>query len=55
MMKLYGANPSPLFRKVTCGNLSFAGLAIDAGRWPHPARYYGALCARASFETVMAA
>ncbi|HTF36319.1 MAG TPA: glutathione S-transferase family protein [Myxococcota bacterium] len=36
------------------GNLSFAGIEIDAQRWPHTARYYGALLARPSFKTAMA-
>ena len=36
------------------GNLSFAGIEIDAQRWPRTARYYGALLARPSFKTAMA-
>lgn len=36
------------------GNLTFAGVEIDATRWPRTARYYRALLARPSFETAMA-
>jgi glutathione S-transferase len=36
------------------GNLTFAGVEIDARRWPRTARYYAALMARPSFKTAMA-
>lgn len=36
------------------GNLTFAGVAVDAARWPRTARYYGALLARPSFKTATA-
>jgi glutathione S-transferase len=36
------------------GNLDFAGVEIDARRWPRTARYYLALIARPSFKTAMA-
>ncbi|HEU4431727.1 MAG TPA: glutathione S-transferase family protein [Myxococcota bacterium] len=36
------------------GNLTFAGLEIDARRWPRTARYYHALLARPSFKTATA-
>lgn len=36
------------------GNLSFAGIEIDATRWPRTLRYYRALLARPSFKTAMA-
>lgn len=36
------------------GNLTWAGLEVDAGRWPRTARYYQALLARPSFKTAMA-
>lgn len=36
------------------GNLTFAGVEVDAGRWPRTARYYGALLARPSFKTATA-
>jgi glutathione S-transferase len=36
------------------GNLDFAGVEIDARRWPRTARYYRALLARPSFKTAMA-
>jgi glutathione S-transferase len=36
------------------GNLSLAGVEIDAERWPRTARYYRALLARPSFKTAMA-
>jgi len=35
------------------GNLTFAGIEIDAKRWPRTARYYQALLARPSFKTAM--
>jgi len=35
------------------GNLTFAGIEIDAKRWPRAARYDQALRARPSFKTVM--
>lgn len=36
------------------GWLAFAGIELDARRWPRTARYYGALVARPSFETALA-
>jgi glutathione S-transferase len=36
------------------GNLTFAGVEIDARRWPRTARYYAALLARPSFKTATA-
>jgi len=36
------------------GNLTFAGLEIDARRWPRSARYYRALLERPSFKTATA-
>ncbi|HYB12462.1 MAG TPA: glutathione S-transferase family protein [Myxococcota bacterium] len=36
------------------GNLTFAGIEIDAKRWPRTSRYYQALLARPSFKTSMA-
>jgi glutathione S-transferase len=36
------------------GNLGFAGVEVDASRWPRTARYYRALIARPSFKTAMA-
>jgi len=36
------------------GNLTFAGIEIDARRWPRTARYYRALLARPSFKTATA-
>jgi len=36
------------------GNLTFAGIEIDASRWPRSARYYQALLARPSLKTAMA-
>jgi len=36
------------------GSLSYAGVEIDARRWPRTARYYRALRARPSFKTAMA-
>ena len=35
------------------GNLSFAGIEIDAKRWPATAGYYRGLLARPSFKTAM--
>jgi glutathione S-transferase len=39
---------------VHLGWLAFAGIELDARRWPRTARYYGALVARPSFETALA-
>jgi glutathione S-transferase len=39
---------------VHLGWLAFAGIELDARRWPRTARYYGALVARPSFETASA-
>lgn len=36
------------------GNLTYAGLEVDATRWPRTARYHQALLARPSFKTAMA-
>lgn len=36
------------------GSLTWAGIEIDALRWPRTARYYDALRARPSFKTAMA-
>jgi len=36
------------------GSLSFAGVEIDAARWPRTARYYRALLSRPSFKTTLA-
>jgi glutathione S-transferase len=36
------------------GNLSYAGIEVDAKRWPRTLRYYRTLLARPSFKTAMA-
>jgi glutathione S-transferase len=36
------------------GNLTFAGVEVDARRWPQTARYYRALLSRPSFKTALA-